>query len=56
LKNAYAREKGSSGGQGRGTQTKTVIKRSDLAAKAAAAGYSAIEYEKLLKQKGVKIE
>jgi hypothetical protein len=38
------------------TQTKTVIKRSDLAAKAAAAGYSAIEYEKLLKQKGVKIE
>jgi hypothetical protein len=38
------------------TQTKTVIKRSELAAKAAAAGYSAIEYEKLLKQKGVKIE
>jgi hypothetical protein len=38
------------------TQTKTVIKRSELAAKAAAAGYSAVEYEKLLKQKGVKIE
>jgi len=38
------------------TQTKTVIKRSELAAKAAAAGYSASEYEKLLKQKGVKIE
>jgi hypothetical protein len=56
LKDAYAREKGSSGGQGRGTQTKTVIKRSDLAAKAAAAGYSAAEYEKLLKQKGVKIQ
>jgi hypothetical protein len=56
LKDAYAREKGSVGGQGGGTQTKTVIKRSELAAKAAAAGYSAIEYEKLLKQKGVKIE
>ena len=38
------------------TQAKTVIKRSELAAKAAAAGYSAIEYEKLLKQKGVKIQ
>lgn len=56
LKDAYAIEKGSGGGQGGGTQTKTVIKRSELAAKAAAAGYSAIEYEKLLKQKGVKIE
>jgi hypothetical protein len=54
--NEYTRVKGSGGGQGGGTQTKTVIKRSDLAAKAAAAGYSAIEYEKLLKQKGVKIQ
>jgi hypothetical protein len=36
--------------------TKKVIKRSELAAKAKAAGYSASEYEKLLKQKGVKIE
>jgi hypothetical protein len=38
------------------TKTKTVINRSQLAAKAAAAGYSAAEYEKLLKQKGVKIQ
>jgi hypothetical protein len=38
------------------TTTKKVIKRSDLAAKAKAAGYSVVEYEKLLKQKGVKIE
>jgi hypothetical protein len=38
------------------TTTKKVIKRSDLAAKASAAGYSVVEYEKLLKQKGVKIE
>jgi len=56
LKNAYSREKKIGGGQGGGTQTKTVIKRSDLAAKASAAGYSAAEYEKLLKQKGVKIQ
>jgi len=35
---------------------KTVIKRSDLAAKAAASGYSTDEYEKLLIKQGVKIE
>jgi hypothetical protein len=38
------------------SQTKKVINRSDLATKAAAAGYSVAEYEKLLKQKGVKIQ
>jgi|SRR5579863_485565 len=37
-------------------QYKTSIKKSDIAAKAAAAGYSTEEYMNLLKQKGIKIE
>ncbi len=35
---------------------KKIIKRSDIATKAAAAGYSPDEYEKLLKEKGIEIQ
>jgi hypothetical protein len=38
------------------TTSSSTIKRSDLASKAAASGYTTKEYEKLLKQKGIKIE
>lgn len=38
------------------SQYKTSIKKSDIAAKAASAGYSTDEYMRLLKQKGIKIE
>lgn len=42
--------------QGKQAPYKNTIKKSDIAAKASAAGYSISEYEKLLKQRGVKIQ
>lgn len=42
--------------QGSAPKYKTTISRSDIPARAAAAGYSVSEYEKVLKQNGVKIQ